>query len=141
MFGCNQSVTVWNRWRNPETGKDEWIRHVLPVKCKWKTRAVREVSGGAAHIADSTVMIVPSSEGYRLPREWSTLGAEDRKKYFTLQKGDMAALGEQAAEITGTKPNTAAEVKESLAPDVMTIKAIPDFTGSAHGKYFRVEGV
>ncbi|WP_066689071.1 hypothetical protein [Christensenella intestinihominis] len=141
MLGCNDNVTVWNRWRNPETGKDEWFRHILPVKCKWKTHVNRDVSGGTANIANSLVLVVPYSELYRKPQVWAALNAEDRKKFFTLQGGDLAALDIQTAEITGTKPNTEAEIKKSLLPDVMTIKAVPDNTRSAHGKHIRVEGV
>lgn len=142
MFGCNDDVTIWNRWRNPETGKDEWFRHVIPVKCKWKTRVDREVSsGGTANIANSIVLVVPESEYYRSPQEWAVLGAEEKRQFFTLQSGDLASLGVKAAEITGLKPNTEAEIKKSLLPDAMTIKAVQDFTRSAQGKHFKVEGM
>lgn len=142
MFGCNDDVTVWNRWRNPETGKDEWLRHVLPVKCKWKTRAIREVSsGGTANIANSLVLVVPYSEAYRKPQEWVALSAEEKRQFFTLQSGDLAALGMQTAEITGVKPYTESEIKKVLLPDAMTVKTVQDFTRSAQGKHFKVEGV
>lgn len=141
MFGCNDDVTVWNRWRNPETGKDEWYRHILPVKCKWKTRANRDVSGGTANIANSIVLVVPYSEAYFKPQEWAVLDVAGKARFFTLQSGDLAALGVQTAEITGVKPNTEAEIKKALLPDAMTIKAVQDFTRSAQGKHFKAEGV
>lgn len=141
MFGCNDDVTVWNRWRNPETGKDEWYRHILPVKCKWKTHANRDVSGGTANIANSIVLVVPYSETYFKPQEWAVLDVAGKARFFTLKSGDLAALGKQEVEITGIRPSTEAEIKKILLPDVMTIKAVQDFTRSAQGKHFKVEGV
>ena len=142
MLGCNDGVTVWNRWRNPVTGKDEWVRHVIPVKCKWKTRVDREVSsGGTTNVANSFVLVVPYTESYRKPQEWDALDVAGKTQFFTLKSGDLAALDAQTAEITGVKPNTEAEIKKVLLPDAMTIKMVQDFTRNAQGKHFKVEGV
>ena len=75
------------------------------------------------------------------------LGAEEKRQFFTLQSGDLASLGVKAAEITGLKPNTEAEIKKSLLPDAMTIKAVDVYkrqyqdTRELHGLYPRVWGV
>jgi len=141
MLGCNDNVTVWNRFRNPETGKDEWYRKVLPVKCKWKTRIERNISAGVASVANSFTLIVPQSEYCKSPQEWDALNAGEKARFFTFREGDVVAEGVHKTEITGVKPFTESEVKAMLAPNVMVIKAVQDNTRVMHGKHLRIDGV
>lgn len=138
MFGCNLTVTVFNKWNNPTTKKDEWFRTVIPVLVRWKSHTERNVSGTSASVANTYVVIMPPSEQYMSESEWKIL--EDKTGYFTLQKGDLLALGEIDTEITGVTPNRESEVKAALSPNVMTIKSIEDNTRVAHGKHYRLEG-
>jgi len=96
------------------------------------------VEVASASVANTYVVIMPPSEQYMSESEWKIL--EDKSGYFTLQKGDLLALGEVDAEITGVTPNRESEVKTALSPNVMTIKSIEDNTRVAHGKHYRLEG-
>lgn len=138
MFGCNQTVTIWNKWNNPATKKDEWFRFVVPVLARWKYHTERSVSGTSASVVNTIIAIIPPSEKYLPEQEWKALA--DKSKGFTLQKGDLLALGEHDTEITGVTPFRESDVKALLSPDVMTVKSIKDNTLTAHGKHFKVEG-
>lgn len=138
MFAANVSATIFNRWRNPSTKKDEWFRHVIPVLVRWKSRTERSVSGTSASVANTYVVVMPPSDQYMPETEWKQLS--DKSRYFTLQKGDLLALGEVDAEITGIAPNRESEVKAALEPNVMTIKSIEDNTRVVHGRHYRLEG-
>lgn len=139
--GCFQTVTIWNKWRNHSTGKDEFYRHVLPVPCKWKNHIQRSISDSTANIASSIIAMIPYSDTYRSATEWKALDADGRSAFWTLQTGDLMALGDQSTEITGVKPYTTSDVLTALAPNVMTIKGFQDNTQSTHGRHYRVEGV
>lgn len=136
MKDCNQTATVWNRWRDSETEKDVFKRAVLPVPVKWKQNIQRGINGSTATIVDSVIVIIPHSDGHLPPNEWN--GSTDK---FTLQTGDIIAIGTQTVEITGEKPYTASEVKASLSPDAIVIKSVQDNTKSARGKHWRIEGL
>ena len=137
MFGCNQSVTIWNKWNNPTTKKDEWFRHVVPVLVRWKCHTERTVSGTSASVANTIVIIMPPSEQCKPPDEWE--GSADKGGFFTLQKGDLVALGIHDMEITGVAPYRESDVKAALS-ESMIIKSIEDNTRAAHGKHYKLEG-
>lgn len=121
MYACNDSVTVWNRFK--QDGKDVFTRQILPVGCKWNENIVRDVSDGKAHIASVFSVIIPEYTG------------------FKCSVGDIMALGAIEIEITTEKGSTAAELKTSLAPHVFTVKAVEDNTRLRYGRHYRIEGV
>ncbi len=137
MRGANDTITVWNKWRNPETNKDEWFRHVI-TGCSWEHKAVREVDGQTARLASVFSVLISENPQYRAAGEW----ADDKITFFTLQEGDLVALGVQSAEITGAAPNTESAVRQNLAPEVFTIRVFVDNTGGyKRGKHYYLEGV
>lgn len=138
MFAANVSTTIWNRWHNPSTKKDEWFRFAIPVLVRWKSHTERNVAGTSASVANTHVVIMPPSDQYKPESEWGQL--PDKTEFFTLQKGDLLALGDVDVEITGIAPNRESDVKTALSPNVMTIKSIEDNTRVAHGRHFRLEG-
>ncbi len=136
LKGAYQTITMWNKIR--EGAKDVWYRHVL-AGCSFKHKIVRAVSGSTASIANVTAALIPKNPLYKSPSEWA---AGDKSAFFTLQAGDLIALGEQAIEITGVTPNTESAVRTRLLPDVFTVKAVQDNTaGYKRGGHYYVEGV
>ena len=136
MRGAEVTVTIWNKWRNQASGKDEWFRHVIP-RCSWEHKAVRAVSGQTASVASSICVLIDENALYRPPREWA--GA-DKARFFTLGLGDLAALGAHTEEITGALPEST--LKQRLAPEVFTIRIVQDNTaGYKRGRHYYIEGV
>lgn len=138
MLGCNDDVTVWNKYRMD--GKDVFYRHIIPVKCRWAGNIAREVSGNTANISGSFIVIIPFTDMYRPFGEWKALSESDKVLYFTVQNGDIAALGGIHTDITNEKPYTANEVKDMYMPDAFIVRAFPDNTRSQLGKHIRIEG-
>ena len=138
MRGTDATITIWNKWRNPDTQKDEWFRHVVP-RCSWEHKAVRTVSGQTASIASVISVLISESPMFKPGQEWA---AGDKAAFFTLRTGDLVALGEQTAEITGVAPYTESGLRQSLAPEVFTVKIAKDNTaGYKWGKHYYAEGV
>lgn len=134
MMGCYDTVTVWNEHNNA------FYRHVIPVKCKWKSKLVRTVSGTTANVADVIVVVIPFTDLYKPFSEWKLLSEDDKKQYFTFNKGDIMALGAITVDITGMKPYTKSEIRQMFSPNSLAIKVIQDNTTNANGKHFRIEG-
>ena len=138
MLGGSQTVTIWNKWRNPETQKDEWFRHIFSEPVRWKSHTERSVSGTSASVGNTIVVILPPCQEHLPAKVWAAL--PDKSGHFTLREGDLMALGAHDAEITGIAPNRENEVKAALMPLAMTVKSIGDNTLAARGKHYRVKG-
>lgn len=139
MFGCNQQITIWNRWNNQKTKKDEWFRCIVPVSVRWKYHTQRGVSGTSASVVNTIIVIMPPCDGYLPLKEWTAL--TDKSGVFTLQKGDLIALGAHDIEITGISPYRESDIRTLLDPNIMTIKGIKDNTLMAHAKHYKLEGI
>lgn len=137
MNACNQDITIWNKWRNPETKQDQLFRFIIPVKCRWEQHIARGVSGTSAVIASSFSAVIPANPFFKEQGEWDNLTDEERVQYFTLRPGDVLALGAIEEALT----ESVADLKNKYAPNCMTVKAYQDNTIDRYGAHFRVEGV
>ena len=125
MFGCNATVTMWRKRFNKTTGKDEWTRKILPVKCKWRNRESRTVTESGEIVKQYVTVVVPCENGYK----------------FNGKIGDYMALGAYKVDITGEKPHRADDMKKKLGNVFIQITGIKDISLSSAGKRYRVEGV
>ena len=129
MRGATETITVWHRAKDTETRKDTWTRTVIRG-CSWGSKIVRSTgsanTGGSnvAAIASAFVVLIPSPQAVR------------------IAPGDLVAKGEHIVEITGVSPLTEPLVRESLLPDVFTIKAVRD-ASAAHKRapHYELTGV
>ena len=135
MLGCNQDITVWVRKKIPEVNKEIFVRRVLPVKCKWKKYSERNTGDKTANIYNHVVVIIPYF---------------DELKNFNIKEGDIVALGVYDIEITGVSPYTISEIKQLLAPNIMTVKSAAcnfdiniNINGNSdmRGKHLRLTGI
>lgn len=140
MIDAEYTVTIWNRWRNPDTSKDEWYRHVIN-RCTWDVKIVRALVGDGAAIASTYNVRIEENASYRDRRAWEDLNADGKVEFFTLSPGDLAALGNADFEITGMKPYTESDAKKKFAPDIFTIRAVKDNAKPyMMGRHYRIEG-
>lgn len=141
MLGMDKQVTIWCRWRNPATNKDEWYRHVID-NCSWSSQIVTTATATGAVVASAYSVMIQENPNYLDKRTWDAPDSADRAQYFTLAPGWLMALGDVPFVITGTAPGTEAKAKELLAPDIFTIKAVGDNTEPhKSGRHYRIEGV
>jgi len=132
MLGCNQALTLWLRKKIPvpnnanNASKEIFVRHILPVKCKWKNCTEQSVSSGTSVVYNSTVIIIPYFDGI---------------SELEIKEGDIAAVGIYDIEITGTAPFTSGYLKQLLAPDITAIKSVSyNDTDGMKGKHLRLTG-
>lgn len=141
MQGLYDTVTLWNRYTDTDTGLEKWVRHVLPQPCRWVASVVRAASGNSASLATYVRCNIPHSALYKPGAAWAELSEEDKRTFFTLQAGDVLALGAHTEEITGTSPGLLSEVLERLGPNAVRVKLFQDNTAPPQGKHYHVEGV
>lgn len=90
------TVTVYNKYKDGTTEK--WQRTVL-YGVLWDAVKGATVRRTGVTSADSLQLIIPMAgrRGYRPPKEWA--GLTDKSGFWTLQSGDMVALGALEYEI------------------------------------------
>jgi len=150
VFDATDVITIWNRYRDSETRREIWYRYVLPTLCKYKTKIVRAVNNAGAakqtaQITNSQMVQIPFSSDiesmYNEPRCWQIQSDTERRVTFTLQPGDLVALGEHSIEISGETPHRLADVRAELGEHCFEIKSVQDNTRSRFGRHFKIEGV
>jgi hypothetical protein len=151
MLGNMDNITIWNRWKDPNDiqSREVFYRHVIPVKCRFKTSIVRTVGGSAGStspaidaavmIGNSQIVLIPENEEYLPSVEWRELDENEREEFYTLQINDLMALGIHNIEID--QNNSLSSVRDFLMPHVLSINAIQDNTRNNLGKHIRVEGM
>ena len=151
MLGCNEDITIWNRYREPGTNLPEiWYRHVIPVKCNYIDKIQRDLSsnvfaaaGGLrmmVQIANYQAAIIPFTESYMDRAKWESLSEFDKQEFFTLSIEDFVALGAIDFELTGVKPFREEDIRRACEPNIFQIKAIGFNQRRAKGPHFRIEG-
>ena len=113
MVKPNASATLYNRWRNPQTGKDEY-RPVYLEAVHWESREGANVASSGLANADVLLMIVwlnvhAEGRAYVRPKEYARLSQENIDKHWTISKGiDRVVKGkvDGAAVITDIKQIT-----------------------------------
>ena len=90
----NANITLYNKWYNPLTQREEYFRICIP-SVSWNDRtAVRLISGGGSIAQDKTVIYMPYARGtstFVVPKVWTEL--EDKSTKWTLQEDDIIVLG------------------------------------------------
>jgi len=141
MLGVHDTVTIWNRHRNKETKKDEWVLHVVEG-CSWECEIEATTTDKGAVVGGSYSVMIAEHEDYRDYLSWKQMGPEERARYFTLNAGDLIALGEIATEISGVEPYRMSDVQSELLPNAFIVKAFADESQKHKlGRHYMVKGV
>lgn len=141
MRGTNDTVTIWNRYRDPNTKKDSWYRHVVQ-NCSWESEIISGVNGTGAVTGSAYTVQIDQNPNYRDKRTWDALDATGKVLYFTLTPGELIALGDVAFTIDGIAGHTESDAKIALTPDIFTIKVVGDETESyKRAPHYEIAGV
>ena len=141
MRGNFQAVTLWCRRRNQATKKEEYFRYILP-RCSWEEEIVTGISGVGAVASNVYSVLIDFDPDYREKAAWDALSEAERSQCWTLAPGDLVAKGEVDFEITGSSPNTQAELRKKMGADAFAITAVVDAAaGYKRGRHYEVVGV
>lgn len=92
MSYWNDTITLYNKFEDTQTGVISWHRHTVEG-CFVKRTNNRIKVGGVQKQSDYTIIRIPEQENYLPPHKWAELSANDTTKYMTLQSGDLVFLG------------------------------------------------
>lgn len=135
------TVTIFNclRGKDNPTKKDIWQKTILR-NCYYKNVIGRVEDGKTARMSNVYTARIPMSDQYLPHQEWIKKKDSEREQYFTFSLDDIVIYGECMETISGSPPNTAAEVLKRHKPDAFVITAFSDNTSHEHSKHYRVGG-
>lgn len=88
----NQTITIYNRFEDPETKLIKWYSKVIP-NCFWRYVEEKFIINGTVVNANVTVCRIPKNDKFVERYLWEQLG-DEKDNYFTLSIGDMIVKGE-----------------------------------------------
>lgn len=87
------TITLYNRYEDPQTHVNLWSRHVL-TDCFWKYTGDKVKLGDAILDTTFTICRVPQDENFKPYSEWVKVPSDKRYEYFTFSQNDIIVLGE-----------------------------------------------
>ena len=89
----DSTITVFNRYENPQTQLIKWYKVVLS-NCFWKYAGDRVTIGEVVLDTSSIICRIPKNEKFLDKYKWVQLPNDIMGDYFTLGIGDIIILGE-----------------------------------------------
>ncbi len=88
----DRSITVFNRYKDPDSAVVTWYSTQIKGVCFWKDVGEKVTIGKTSIDTSSIICRIPEQENFIAPYEWDNL--DDRSEMFTLKQGDIIVLGE-----------------------------------------------
>lgn len=93
-----QTITVYNKYEDEQTGLIKWYRHKLN-NCFYKNTNNKINVGSVQIQTDNSIVRIPAHSDYLPPFEWLNLPNDKKPTKLTLQTGDLIFFGDVSEEI------------------------------------------
>ena len=87
------TVTIYNKFVDPQTHVITWYRHVLE-NCFWKYTGDKITVGETVLETNNTICRIPKHEEYLDRYQWESLTNDNMANYFTIGIGDIVVKEE-----------------------------------------------
>lgn len=93
-----QTITLYNKHEDEQTGFVRWYRHKLN-KCFFK-KTNNKINVGSVQIqTNDSIVRIPIQQNYLPPYEWLNIPNDKKTTKLTLQPGDLIFFGDVFEEI------------------------------------------
>ena len=155
MRAANETITIWNRYRDEQTRQDRWVSHLVHG-CAWHSASSRRTTSALASSDDRIIVLVGFRRGckatieYLPPHIWSGLDGEGKESFFTVRDGDVIARGdfvgdnkEAACGLLSFSDEeiTVNDLRERLGQDMCVVTRVADNSFEQRfGRHLNVNG-
>lgn len=130
MRECNETITIFNRSYDDDTGLDVWTGTVI-TGVSWHIKTDTAITDSGLKAAAKGVVRIPTDANTSGKAYIDPLSYTDPSTTYTLTAGDIIIRG------TCSTCKNPAELRKHH-PDMGTILGVTDSTRRPHGKHFRV---
>ena len=138
----NTTVTVYNKYEDPETRQISWFRHTRPG-CFFKYTGNKISVGETTLETDTVICRVPISTAFKESYSWNALSV--KSGYFTFSPGDIVAKGiisDGIDEYTSGQRSSDFLKKHKKLQGCFVVNACSINTGEGRGlEHYYVRGV
>lgn len=137
------TITVYNRFEDPQTQVVRWYRTVLE-NCFWKNDFQRLKMGDVEVKTDSVVCRIKENPKFLEKQDWVLQPNDKMSQYFTLAQGDIIVRGEVADEINEYQAGYRSSniIEKYKWQGCILIDRVSINTGAGRGlPHYHVEGV
>lgn len=92
------TITVYNKYTDPQTQVVTWFRKVL-TDCFWKYERDKLMVGQTVLETNRTICRIPQNSQFLERYQWEQQPNDMMGNYFTLSQGDIIVKGEVTEEI------------------------------------------
>ena len=89
----NTTVTIYNKYEDPQTNLVRWHRHVVE-NCFWKYTGDKITINNVVLDTNSIICRIPVNENFLEKYQWINIPNDEMSNYFTLGQGDIIVKGE-----------------------------------------------
>lgn len=140
----DDTVTVYNRYEDPQTHVISWYRTVL-TSCFYKSIGENVKINNVEVDTNNILCRIPRKDNYMKPYMWIALPNDQKGDYFTLKQGDIIVEGsidEDIDEYVEGHRSTDFVTKYKALQGCLTIQEVGDNTGIGRGnEHYRVNGL
>ena len=140
----NHTITVYNKYEDPQTRVITWHKVVLH-NCFWQESEDKLSVGETIIKTNSTKCRIPVNTNFKEKFEWEQLSAIDKAKYFTFGIDDIIVRGEVSDtidEYSSGKRSSDLLNKYKKLQGCMVINKCSINTGTGRGcEHYYVKGV
>lgn len=123
----NSSLTIWNKYYNPTTNKEIYVRHELEAVMWEDRKAVNVLSSGGNQAVDQARIYIPfvvNKATYVKPKEWLALSTVNKAIYWTAQIDDLVYKGSLSQELSDSYTPSALK---AAYDDVLKISSVDTY--------------
>lgn len=138
------TVTIYNRYENPQTQLVTWYRHVVD-KCFWKYSGSKVTINDVVLDTKDIICRIRVNDAFLEKHEWAAKPNDEMSNYFTLGQGDIIVKGEVDDEIneyqTGSRSSDL-KAKYKALQGCLEIQEWSNNTGGGRGnEHYYVRGI
>lgn len=140
----NTTVTIYNRYEDPQTNIVSWHRHVVHGTF-WKAAGDKIVIDKTVLETKNIICRIRKDDAFLEKHEWIDVPNDQMSNYFTLSPGDIIVKGEVADEINeyvSGKRSTDLKKKYKDLQGCLEIQEWSNNTGGGRGnEHYFVKGI
>lgn len=140
----NTTITLYNKFINPETKRVSWYRHVIS-DCFYKHTVDKITVNNTTIESNSSICRIRVDDAFIDKRAWNELPDNEKKSLFTLSAGDIIVAGDVDFEIDEyTREQRSSDLINEYKewPGCFTVETVNINTGGGRGnEHYHVRGM
>lgn len=140
----NTTLTIYNRYEDPQTQLVRWHRHVVNGAF-WKYTGDKVIVNDVILETKNIICRIRKDEAFREKHIWVAIPNDEMSQYFTLAQGDIIVKGEVSDtinEYASGQRSSDLKTKYKALQGCAEIQEWSDNTGGGRGnEHYYVKGV